>query len=434
MNNSSIAELLGIDKGFKLKERKDLGKEGEMYFEVGYTERIGIPRCPYHCEGCKDKYQVVRNGKGKEKCIKAGKVGTKEVYLIHRPQRYLCKRTRKSFSDERISYRWKRVTRAKMKDILEDIGNMSISMTAKTHKVSINTVNGLLDSIEIRADWSRFADRDDIKLGIDEHSFRGHRMVTTVVELNTSTPIAILKSDKKEVVKGYLRSIPDEIKGKISEIAIDMRESFKNAIEEELLGMEIVADHFHVIAHAQKKLREMAKVEEEVANEERKKKIRIPVRLLFVNGEKLVKSKKKMKKLRKVLKEYPCLREYYGYLVILKWVYKAPTRKEGARRLNILVSMMEKSEDPEVRKWSKTYIRWREKILQYFVNKTTTAKVEGHHTHIKLIKRMSFGFRTVERYIKKILLGVMPKEFIKLPNFVREGTTYCSCKGLSFAT
>jgi len=85
-----------------------------------------------------------------------------------------------------------------MRDILEDIGNMSISKTAKTHGVSVNTVNDLLDSIEIRVDWSRFADMKDVKLGIDEHSFRGHRMVTTIVELNTSTPIAILKSDKKK--------------------------------------------------------------------------------------------------------------------------------------------------------------------------------------------------------------------------------------------
>jgi len=113
-----------------------------MYFEVKYTKTPGIPRCPYHyhCEGCGNKYQAVRNGKGREKCLKAGKVGTKEVYLLYRPQRYLCKKTGKSFTDDRINYRWKRITRAKMRDILKDIGNMSISKTAKTHGVSVNIV------------------------------------------------------------------------------------------------------------------------------------------------------------------------------------------------------------------------------------------------------------------------------------------------------
>ncbi len=434
MSNSILAKLLGIDKGFKLNERKDLEEEGKVYFEVNYTEKVGIPRCPYSCEGCEDRYQAVRNGKGKEKCVRAGEVGTKEVYLLYRPQRYLCKKAKKTYTDGRINQKWKRVTRAEMKKIVEDIGTTSISRVARTHEVSVNTVNDLLDTIEIDVNWSRFEKMKDIKLGMDEHSFRGFKMVTTIVELNTSTPIAILKSDKKEVVKRYLRGIPNEIKGKISEMAIDMRESFKNAIKEELSGVKIVADHFHVIALAQKKLREMARVEEEIANEERVKKIRIPVRLLFLNGDKLVKSKKKMRKLKAILKRYPCLREYYGYLLMLKWMYRAQTRKEGKRRLDILIGKMSASEDLDVQRWVRTYIKWREMILQYFVNRTTTAKVEGHHTRIKLIKRMSFGFKRVERYIKKILLGVMPKEFIRLPDFIGEGAMYCDRNGLAFIT
>jgi|GEM_PF-4492008 len=46
MNNSIVAELPGIARGFKLKERKDLREEGKMYFEVKYTKTPGISRCP----------------------------------------------------------------------------------------------------------------------------------------------------------------------------------------------------------------------------------------------------------------------------------------------------------------------------------------------------------------------------------------------------
>jgi len=99
----------------------------------------------------------------------------------------------------------------------------------------------------------------------------------------------------------------------------------------------------------------MAKIEEEIANEGREKKAKIPVKLLFLNGDKLVKSKKKMRRLTTILKGYCYLREYYGYLVMLKWVYKAPTRREGMRRLNILISKMLDSEDLEVRKWSREH-------------------------------------------------------------------------------
>ncbi len=199
--------------------------------------------------------------------------------------------------------------------------------------------------------------------------------------MNTSNTIAILKSDKKEELKGFLNKIPYKIKQKITEVAIDMRTSFKNAVKEELPGVKIVADHFHVVKDAQKKLRESIK--------------KIPVKLFFLNGKKLLKEKKKVKKLYKTLKEHPYLKEYYRYLLMLKWMYKAETYEEGKRRLHILIGKMEESEDPQVWRWAKTYIRWEKEILQYFVNRTTTAKVEGRHTHIKLIKRISFGFKEV---------------------------------------
>ena len=102
--------MLGIDKGFNLKLRKKLCKEDKIYFAVEYTKKIGIPKCPYDCVGCKNKYQVIHNGKGRKKCIRVRRLGTKEVYLMHRPQRYLCKQTGKSFTNERISYRWKQGT------------------------------------------------------------------------------------------------------------------------------------------------------------------------------------------------------------------------------------------------------------------------------------------------------------------------------------
>ncbi|POZ90063.1 hypothetical protein AA81_11805, partial [Petrotoga halophila DSM 16923] len=141
MSNKIIAQILGIDKGFKLKERKDLRKDGEIYFEVRYSKKVGIPECPYKCKGCKDKREyIVRNGRAKERIIKAGKVGTQRIYLIHRPQRYMCKKTGKSFRNEKISYRWQRITRAETENLVKSLRKMSISATAKEFGVSVRTV------------------------------------------------------------------------------------------------------------------------------------------------------------------------------------------------------------------------------------------------------------------------------------------------------
>lgn len=52
--------------------------------------------------------------------------------------------------------------------------------------------------------------------------------------------------------------------------------------------------------------------------------------------------------------------------------------------------------------------RWSPYILNFFDNRTTNAFAEGIHTKIKMIKRVSFGFRNVDIYIRKMLLCILP--------------------------
>ncbi|MBI3626575.1 transposase, partial [Candidatus Uhrbacteria bacterium] len=43
-----------------------------------------------------------------------------------------------------------------------------------------------------------------------------------------------------------------------------------------------------------------------------------------------------------------------------------------------------------------------------FNNRSTNAFTEGVHTKIKLMKRVSFGFRNVFNYISKMTLAFLP--------------------------
>jgi len=53
-----------------------------------------------------------------------------------------------------------------------------------------------------------------------------------------------------------------------------------------------------------------------------------------------------------------------------------------------------------------TIQRWRPHITTYFDTRLSTAMAEGFHTVVKLIKRISFGFRNVSRYRAKVMLGL----------------------------
>ena len=50
--------------------------------------------------------------------------------------------------------------------------------------------------------------------------------------------------------------------------------------------------------------------------------------------------------------------------------------------INNLIRDMEGSDDPEIRRWSKTLKRWREEIINHFFNFSSTSIVEGYNTLI----------------------------------------------------
>jgi len=56
--------------------------------------------------------------------------------------------------------------------------------------------------------------------------------------------------------------------------------------------------------------------------------------------------------------------------------------------------------------FGKTLRGWQERILNFFEYGLSTSMVEGFHTYIKLIKRISFGFKNKEIYRTKILIGL----------------------------
>lgn len=58
--------------------------------------------------------------------------------------------------------------------------------------------------------------------------------------------------------------------------------------------------------------------------------------------------------------------------------------------------------------------RWQEYILNHFNHKTINAYTEGLHTKMERIKRLSYGYKNVEAYIKKVLLSFIAAAILPL--------------------
>jgi hypothetical protein len=74
-------------------------------------------------------------------------------------------------------------------------------------------------------------------------------------------------------------------------------------------------------------------------------------------------------------------------------------------RLDAWIEVMQRVELPEFINTWRTLAWWREQILSYFDDRVTNAFAEGITNKIKVLKRLSYGFRNAERYRYKVLLA-----------------------------
>jgi len=181
-----------------------------------------------------------------------------------------------------------------------------------------------------------------------------------------------------------------------------MREMFRRVLEQELPKSQIVVDHFHVIKDANHRLEIARRLEQEMQGRKR-----IGKRWWFVKGREKLKDWDKQA-LDKLLEKYPELKAFYYFKEKLRLFYKSKSREEATTLLSRIILNMECNDDAAINQWGKTIKRWRTYILNYFISKTTNAYTEGAHTKIKMIKRLSFGFRNVQVYIRKMMLAFIP--------------------------
>ncbi|MCM0605929.1 MAG: transposase [Xanthomonadaceae bacterium] len=68
-----------------------------------------------------------------------------------------------------------------------------------------------------------------------------------------------------------------------------------------------------------------------------------------------------------------------------------------------LIDQLALTENPHLKTFRRTLIRWRNEILNFFKYRLTNARVEGFNNVAKVIKRRAYGFRSFENYKLRLL-------------------------------
>lgn len=364
--------------------------EKEVVVHVRSPRRFCI--CPHCAESTKRVHQKhVRR-------IRHSVWQERTVWIFLRKRRFQCSACKAVFSEEIPGIDRRRSSENFRNMLAKELAKGSIRGTAKRTSISpsvlYDTLQERYDSYKI--EWKKQG--KNITLGIDEHSFRGRRMALTVTNITKRTLLGIYRDDSSVTVRDVLKNADTK---RISEVCIDMKRGFLNAIREELPHARVTVDKFHVIAAANKMLDEVRSIIVGKGYHVR--------RALFKKKDRLTeKEQEKLERVFEKYKQFPSLIEAYFVKEKVHWFYGSRTMKEAKRRMRMLVLYCENSRSRYVRGFGNTLKRWKEYILNHFVNRSTNAFTEGVHTKIKMIKRMSFGFQNIEYYIAKIMLSFLP--------------------------
>lgn len=409
--DSNIISLLKVP-GFRVHDVQLFEEE----IIIAVRKRSKTARCPTCLHRSKRLHDYLREQK-----ILHMTLSLQRIYLKLHKRRFFCKHCQKTFTEPVSFLRARsRMSIFVQQEALEKLSDTSFQRTTRRTGISYGTLVSLLKKVfSLDAiDWNMHVVSGVLRIGIDEHHFgRKHTYLTTIANLLTGKPIHILPKTTKSAVKAFLVSLPQDIKERIDEVVVDMKDAFIQAVKEALPATAIVIDHFHIIQDANRRIQEARKIEEDVEKTVKGNgPKRIPWRLFMRNKEDLKGEQPQL--IRYYLHQFPILATFYACKEKLREMYKQSSKEEAEKLLSELISEMKQTDHPELWSWAKTLTKYQPYILNYFDHHSTNATTEGLHRKFKLIQRTAFGFRNPEVYARRIMLACLPLPFFfsKLPH------------------
>lgn len=365
-------------------------KEEEIIVKTRSPKRYCL--CP-HC-ACSAK----RVHQYKQRKIKHSIWQERKVILNLTQRRFYCRKCNKAFSEYIQGIDNRSTTENYRNILLKQLARNSLSHTQQVTQSSSSVLYSVLRENHKRTkeiNWEKQGEK--ITLGIDEHSYRGRKMALTLTNISQGKLLEVLEDDNKITLDKWLDRADKE---RIAEVCIDMKRSFLYAVKDNLPYTKVTVDKFHVVAYANRALDEVRSIIVP------KRKVK---RLLFKGKEKLTDVEQlKLKSIFKEYAEFNSLYEAYFVKEKIRDFYELKNKKVAKKKLNQIIMYCENSNSRYVKAIGGTLIFWEEYILNYFNNYSTNAFTEGVHTKIKMIKRISFGFRNIKNYIAKISLSFLP--------------------------
>lgn len=239
-------------------------------------------------------------------------------------------------------------------------------------------------------------------VGIDEKSFgRGQSYISLLTDLSGSCVLEVAEGRTEEAANELWKAIPDEQKGKVKAVAMDMWQAFMNSVETNAEQAEIVHDRFHISKHLNEAVDKVRRQEHKSLKKAGDERLKGSKQLWLFNPENLSDDRwiefEALKDQELKTSRAWAIKEQFRWF--WEYRYAGNARKFFDRWYGWAV----RSRLKPIRDVAKMLKRHLENIVTYFRHRITNAATEGFNSRIQSIKSQARGFRAFRNYRIRIL-------------------------------
>jgi transposase len=242
---------------------------------------------------------------------------------------------------------------------------------------------------------------------------KGHKDFVVIISTKINgkaVVLGVLKDRKKQTVKDFLSSIPNDLAETVENVCCDMYDGYINAAKE-IFGakVNIIIDRFHVAKNYRNAIdsvrkQEMKRLKIDLSDEDYKK-LKNVMWLLRKKHNELSDDDKEILDL--LFKYSSLLKKAYRFQNKLTAIFnQSISQKQAKRKIKQWIKNVEKSGLSCFNTFIKTLNKLWNEITNYFVNRLNSGFIEGLNNKIKVLKRRCYGIFSTENLFRRISIDL----------------------------
>ena len=356
------------------------------------------------CPRCKS-FKVIRRGSA-ERWLRTVPIGFKPVWLavdVPRVQCRDCGCTRRIDINIAEPRRW--YTRAFERFVLTLTKMMTMLDVANMLGIGWDCVKDIFKR-HLRRRFARPRLSGLKYIAIDEISVRkGHKYVTLVMDIKSGAVVFVGDGKGADALVPFWKRLKRS-KAKIQAVATDLSNAYISAVLENLPGVPLVFDHFHVVKLMNDKLTQIRrKLYHELKDTLERDVLKGSRWILLKNPDNLDADKDEPDRLQQALQMNEPLAKAYYLKEDLRQIWSQGDKVEAEKFLDGWIKRADRSGVPQLKTMAQTMAESRFGILAWYDHSISSGPMEGTNNKIKTMKLQAYGYRDHE-FFKLRIMGI----------------------------